>query len=244
MALLWRRARPRGQRGPRPSLDVDTVVAAALRLADRDGIEGVSMRAVARELGVGTMSLYPYIADKATLLALMVDTVYLQMPRGPLQHLHWRERLVRVADANLALLADHPWIDCLVSTQLPPGPGVMAKYEHELSAFDDLGLPDIAVDDCLTLLLVFVQGVGRAATAAEPTHSGEPADARGWGAIKPDLTDWSDWGNFARAVRIGAVARQASAKASGSARAYRSGLAVLTEGIAAVAAQTTDESEP
>ena len=73
--LLWGDA-PRPSRGPKPGLDVATIVAAAIALADADGLDGLSMRRVAERLGVGTMSLYTYVPSKAELLDLMLDTVY------------------------------------------------------------------------------------------------------------------------------------------------------------------------
>src|SRR5262245_7512878 len=72
--LLWG-TRDRASRGPKPGLTVDRIVAVALALADQVGLEGLSMRAVAERLGVGTMSLYRYVPGKAELLDVMVDRV-------------------------------------------------------------------------------------------------------------------------------------------------------------------------
>ncbi|GFJ93720.1 TetR/AcrR family transcriptional regulator [Phytohabitans rumicis] len=72
--LLWGEwARP--ARGPKPSLTLDRIVDAAIALADREGIDALSMRRVAAELGAGTMSLYRHVPGKAELLALMLDKV-------------------------------------------------------------------------------------------------------------------------------------------------------------------------
>ncbi len=106
------------RRGPRQGLSAGRVAAAAIALADSDGLGSVTMRAVAHALGVVPMSLYTYVPGKAELLDLMLDTVYLQMPRGDLSAMPWRERLAAVAQENRDLFTLHPWI-AEVSTSRP-----------------------------------------------------------------------------------------------------------------------------
>ena len=117
--LLWREPGPAdSRRGPRQGLSVERVAAAAIALADSDGLGSVTMRAVAHALGVVPMSLYTYVPGKAELLDLMLDTVYRQMPRGDLSGMPWRERLAAVAHENRDLFTRHPWI-AEVSTSRP-----------------------------------------------------------------------------------------------------------------------------
>jgi AcrR family transcriptional regulator len=107
--LLWREPGPAdSRRGPRQGLSADRVAAAAIALADSDGLGSVTMRAVAHALGVVPMSLYTYVPGKAELLDLMLDTVYRQMPRGDLSGLPWRERLAAVAHENRDMFTRHP----------------------------------------------------------------------------------------------------------------------------------------
>src|SRR5687768_8875421 len=76
MALLWRTPETSAvRRGPRPSLDVGRIVAAAVRLADTEGLPAVSMRRVAGELGVPAMTLYSHLPGKGELVDLMLDAV-------------------------------------------------------------------------------------------------------------------------------------------------------------------------
>ena len=78
--LLWRRERPLPPRpGRRPTLTVDAVVDAGIREADDRGLHDVSLRRVAEHLGVGVMTLYGHVANKAQLLDLMVDQCRLDM---------------------------------------------------------------------------------------------------------------------------------------------------------------------
>src|SRR5262245_10778604 len=144
LELLWRApggAEPR--RGPRQGLTIDEIVNTAIALADEGGLGAVTMRQLAKTLGVATMTLYTYVPGKAELLDLMLDTAYRQMPRTDTTGEHWRRRVEAVAADNRRLYERHPWA-ATVSTSRPPlGPGLMAKYEHELRALDGTGLDDV-----------------------------------------------------------------------------------------------------
>ena len=72
--LLWRRQEP-GRRGPKQRLSTEEVVQTAIRLADADGLEALSMRKVAQEMGVTPMSLYTYVPSKAELIDVMLDRI-------------------------------------------------------------------------------------------------------------------------------------------------------------------------
>ena len=107
LALLWRDPGGGRRRGPGRSLTVDAVVEAGLALADAEGLTAVTMRGVAQRVGVSTMSVYTYVPGKAELLDLMVDLLYLRMPRPPWRIRTWRRRLERVAETNRTLFAEH-----------------------------------------------------------------------------------------------------------------------------------------
>ncbi len=124
LELLWREPGPAdSRRGPRQGLSAGRVAAAAIALADSDGLGSVTMRAVAHALGVVPMSLYTYVPGKAELLDLMLDTVYRQMPRGDLSGLPWRERLAAVAQENRDLFTLHPWVAGVSTSRPRSGPG-------------------------------------------------------------------------------------------------------------------------
>ena len=89
--LLWGRREP-GRRGPKPGLSVDGIVAAAVRLADAEGLEAVSMARVAKELGFTTMSLYRYVTSKDELLQLMWNASAQGAENLDLEGTTWRER--------------------------------------------------------------------------------------------------------------------------------------------------------
>src|SRR6266702_8392756 len=90
--LLWGR-RGRGQRGPKPGLSVDAIVAAAIRIADAEGLEAVSMAHVADQLGFTTMSLYRHVSSKEELLQLMWNASAQGAEELALSGDNWRDRL-------------------------------------------------------------------------------------------------------------------------------------------------------
>ncbi|PRC59550.1 TetR family transcriptional regulator, partial [Mycobacterium sp. ITM-2017-0098] len=85
-------------------------VAAAIDIADTDGLGALTIRSVAARLGIAPMATYTYVPGKAELLDLMLDTVYGQMPRADLTGMPWREKVSTIAAENRALLDAHPWV--------------------------------------------------------------------------------------------------------------------------------------
>src|SRR5262249_4237873 len=83
-------------------------------------------------------TLYTYVPGKAELLDLMLDAAYQRMRRTDTAGQPWRQRVTAVAAENRALLEAHPWAAAISTIRPPLGPGLMAKDEHELSAFDGL----------------------------------------------------------------------------------------------------------
>ncbi|WP_239159318.1 TetR/AcrR family transcriptional regulator [Winogradskya humida] len=75
---IWERPEPQPRAAPVP-LSRAKIVAVAIRLADEQGLDGLSIRKIAKELGVGPMRLYDYVTNRAELLDLMVDAVYGQI---------------------------------------------------------------------------------------------------------------------------------------------------------------------
>jgi AcrR family transcriptional regulator len=230
--LLWRRpgARP-AQRGPRQGHTVDEVVAAAIAVADEEGLDATTMRRVAQALGIGTMSLYTYVPGKAELLDLMLDTVLGQMPRPDLAELPWRARLEAVARANLTLYERHPWMLAVSTTRPPLGPGVLAKYEHELRAFEGLGLGDVEMDAALTYLLGFVHASARSAADQRAAQNDAMTDEQWWAVSSPLLARLSDEAAYPTASRVGAAAGAAHQAAYSADHAYEFGLERVLDGL-------------
>jgi hypothetical protein len=129
-----------------------------------------------------------------------------------------------------------PWNPAAISTIRPPlGPGQIAKYEHELSAYDGLGLDDVTVDHCLTYLLSFVQACARAASEARDAQRGTAMDdEQWWAASAPLLARVLDENAYPTAARVGAAAGAAHGSAYDPGHAYDFGLRRVLDGLAAI----------
>lgn len=224
LQLLWR-ATTDSPRGPRRGLSVDAVVEAATALADAEGLAAVTMRRVAQTLGVVPMTLYTYVPGKAELIDLMLDAAYAAMPRVNTSGQPWRDRVTAIADANKALFEQHPWAAAVSTTRPPLGPGQLAKYDHELSALDGLGLDDVMMDDCLTYLLAFIQASARAAADARAAQQDSAMDDQAWwNANAPLLAEVVNEQTYPTAVRVGSAAGEAHGSAYDPDHAYAFGL--------------------
>ncbi len=240
LELLWREPARTSGRGPKQRSSVDEVVAAAVEIADTEGLEALTMRAVAARLGLTPMATYTYVPGKAELLDLMLDAVYREMNRAELTGLPWRERVSTVAAENRELLARHPWVAYVPTTRPPLGPGLAAKYDHELRAFDGLGLDDVEMDAALTLLLGFVTSVARIAidTARAATDSGM-SDREWWERTAPVLERVFDPERYPLAARIGSAAGRAHDSAYSADHAWEFGLARVLDGLAGLIEKPT-----
>jgi AcrR family transcriptional regulator len=238
LQLLWRSEQSGPRRGPRPALSVDRLVDSAIALADRDGLDAVTMRRLADAVGVAAMALYTYVPGKAELLDLMLDRVYGQMPRRPWRG-NWRKRLAAIARNNRALYDAHPWAAAVSSSRPPLGPGLMAKYDHELSALEHLGLDDVQMDAALSFLLDFVRSSALAAEDARSIRRDSGlSDAQWWSANAPLLERILDPDAYPIAARVGSAAGAAQGAAYSPDHAWEFGLERVLDGLAALIERT------
>ncbi|KMS81098.1 TetR family transcriptional regulator [Streptomyces leeuwenhoekii] len=161
LELLWD-VGPRPSRGPKPGLTLDRIVETAIRVADAEGLEAVSMRRVATELGTGAMSLYRYVPGKAELLDLMLDRVQRpgDDPEGPGDG-SWRSALEAMAHGILDLYRRHPWL--LQVNQARPilGPGALDGMERVLARIRPMGLTDPELVSAVIMIDGYVVGAAR-----------------------------------------------------------------------------------
>ena len=180
--LLWGRREP-GRRGPRRGLSVEDIVAAAIRVADAEGLDAVSMARVASELGFTTMSLYRYVASKDELLQLMWNGSAQGAEDLKLQGDGWRSRLRSWAIVQREMLDRHPWITQMPMATPPLAPNSLALVERGLEALDGTGLRDDDKLRVIGLLSSYTLSEARmandAARAAAEAAAGTAA-APGW----------------------------------------------------------------
>ena len=194
--LLWGR-RGRGQRGPKPGLSVDAIVAAATRIADAEGLEAVSMAHVADQLGFTTMSLYRHVASKEELLQLMWNASAQGAEELVITGDDWRARLRMWAMVQREMIDRHPWITQMPMAAPPMAPNSLAFVERGLEAMDDSGLPDADKLRVIGLISSYTlsearmaHDAARAARQAQAAATGtEPLPAWTWEGLVREVAD-------------------------------------------------------
>ncbi|WP_433555452.1 GntR family transcriptional regulator [Pseudonocardia xinjiangensis] len=155
----------RAGRTPDRALTTERIVATGIAVADAEGLDAVSMRRLAAELGVGPMSLYRHLSGREELEHLLVRAVFrahrLPEPGPP----GWRAKLELVSRVEWAAYRRHPWLPELISLTRPLlAPEAMAHTEWTLRALDGLPLTPIEKTREALTLPALVRGL--AATAA------------------------------------------------------------------------------
>jgi AcrR family transcriptional regulator len=194
--LLWGR-RGRGQRGPKPGLSVDAIVAAAIRIADAEGLEAVSMAHVADQLGFTTMSLYRHVASKEELLQLMWNASAQGAEELVITGDDWRARLRMWAMVQREMIDRHPWITQMPMAAPPMAPNSLTFVERGLEAMDDSGLPDADKLRVIGLISSYTlsearmaHDAARAARQAQAAATGtEPLPAWTWEGLVREVAD-------------------------------------------------------
>jgi AcrR family transcriptional regulator len=109
------------------------ITAAAIAIADREGLDAVSMRRVAAGLGTGAASLYRYLETREDLLDLMIDATGAEYAFTPLTG-DWLADLLDIGEQARAIMRRHPWLPSLLTTRPVLGPNGLALLEHGLEA--------------------------------------------------------------------------------------------------------------
>lgn len=147
-------------RRPDDDPDSDPIVRAAIAIADSEGLAALSMRSVAAELKVATMSLYRHVASKDDLVLRMTDAVFTEakLPETPPDG--WRARLTLSARLQWALYRRHPWLAQVVSLTRPlPLRNLIVHGEWVLAAIDGLGLDHATMLYVHVTLFSYVRGI-------------------------------------------------------------------------------------
>ena len=141
-----RRARSRA----RPGLDTDAIVETALRIADEDGLDAVSMRRIAADLRVGTMSLYHHVGDKDELVELMADAISAELlvPGEILGD--WRAALRAIAQGTRAMFERHPWLIDTAGRRPLITPNQLRHVEQSIAFVADL---DVDRDTAIAMVM-------------------------------------------------------------------------------------------
>jgi AcrR family transcriptional regulator len=166
----------RRRRGPAPRHTRQEVVRAAAAIADTQGLDAVTIRAVARRLGVGVMSLYSYVPDKQTLVYGMVEEVSEELelpePSGD-----WRADMHMLAGRQREVVRRHPWMIEATTHLQPLGPSILAVMEWVLGVLEPTGLNIRAQLETYGLVNGFVIGMVRTELTGQAAGTPDPAQA-------------------------------------------------------------------
>lgn len=158
------------------TLTREDVIAAGAQLLDSEGIEGISMRKLAKSLGTGPATLYWHVHDKDELLALILDDTmsHIEVPGDG----EWDERLIAILDhARRALLPRPMLVSVVWSAGWRVGPETLRVADAVLGCVAESGLPEDQVADAYFGLITFLLGfiLAETSTAGNPEFGSDDA---------------------------------------------------------------------
>lgn len=185
-------------------LSREKIAATAIRLADAHGLDGLSVRKIAKELGVGPMRLYDYVINRSELLDLMVDVVYARIAEVG-QHSEWRATVLAVAHATRAAALDHEWFSDLLGGRPHLGPHALAVGEATAAALSQA--PGVrGIDDLQravgALNAVIIGAVRREVTERRTARSAGTDEAAWQASLGPYLTRMLETGKYPTVARL------------------------------------------
>ncbi|GAB2794802.1 TetR/AcrR family transcriptional regulator [Amycolatopsis magusensis] len=174
LALLWS-GRAGGRRGPRPKLSVEQIAQAAIRVADADGLEALSMQRIAAELGYSTMSLYNHIPSKDLLLEVAADIGAGQPPEidGTAD---FRDAVRQWVAALWAGFQTRPWILRVPIDHSPIGPNQLAWLDRLLRPLLAAGLAGGQARAAAMHLTAVVRGTAQISVDLAKSHQTSAAE--------------------------------------------------------------------
>ena len=206
-------------RGPKPSMTLERIADAAIRIADAEGLAALSMQRVAAGLGVTKMALYRYLPGRAELLALMVERAL--GPAPDLAAESWRAALTEWAGRLLDGYIRHPWVLAATVGARPIGPHELGWTDRGLAALS--GTPLSAGERLDTLAVL----TGQARMFAEQQAASRQPEAQLSAAIMYAITRHGD--------RFPALAAtMAESTSDEQDQAFRYGLERILDGVQAL----------
>lgn len=187
LSLLWRAevpAPPRSGPGPKPRLSVDAIVAAAVALADEEGMGALSMRAVGDRLGRTAMALYTHVPGKGELLDLMYDAVHAELPAAYPESEGWRAALTAWAGEVLEFYVRHPWVLQVSQARPVLGPHEYAGLDTLVTLLRATGLEAGVLRRLVGTLFPFVRGAAQAVADARLAAAATGSTDEEWWAAR------------------------------------------------------------
>lgn len=157
MRLLWGQ-RPTTNRGPKPALSADLIAKAAMEIADRDGLQSVTMQRVAEALNFTKMALYRHVRSRDELIAIMIEEAVGEPPDLRGVRGSWRARLTMWADALWTRWIGSPWLPGVTTGSRPMGPRELRWTEAAFAALDRTPLATAEKSTVVSAVSSYVRG--------------------------------------------------------------------------------------
>lgn len=155
--------------GRRRPLTAEAIVAAAITIADEEGLEAVSIRRIASEIDARPMSLYNHFESKDALLASMADEVVGEVLVDPPLPAEWRQAITEISRLLYRMLVRHPWLIAVTSRQPQFGPNSEKQAAQLAEAMSGLSLESAEMWVLIGTVNDYVLGHSlRATTVAKP----------------------------------------------------------------------------
>jgi AcrR family transcriptional regulator len=171
-------------------LSRESIVTAAVELADQEGLDGLSMRRLAQGLGVDAMSIYYHLPDKSALLGAMADAVVAEIEPPPPTDAPWPGRLRELITVARATVSRHPWAARILEQRADPSPAVLLHIERVLGIMRgggcSVGLGHHAIHLLGSRILGFSQDLFDDSPSQAPPS---PAQAEQWAATMPHIAE-------------------------------------------------------
>ena len=181
----WQRLPDRQARRRKEPISRDAIVAAAIRLLDREGLAALSLRRLAEELGTGAASLYWHVGSKDGLLDLVLDQVIGEQQVPDPDPERWQEQLKDVARAQRRISLRHPYVVRISIGRIPMGPNALRYSERVLAILRAGGLPPRRAVQGYLLLIAAVNGFSLDETGVEDGPDTDIDTGTGTGASAP-----------------------------------------------------------
>ena len=131
-----------------------------MRIADAEGLGGLTMRRVASELGMATMTLYNYVATKDQLAQLVIDKLAEEYAYPQVPPADKRSAIAELARQACDIARRHPWVATLLQLSYPPGPNGLRYLDYFLGLLDGSRLDTGAKLEVIALISGFVTAYG------------------------------------------------------------------------------------
>lgn len=234
--IIWMRPE-KPTRGPAPAHTRAEIAAAAIEIADAEGLEAASVRNIAKSLGAGAMTLYRYLPTKEDLWAVMIDEATGFEPQEPTGDL--RADLTVLARRRRQNFLRHPWLAPLLASRPIIGPNFLRSMERDLAVISGCGLSIDDTVDVLNLVYSWVSGAVQAELTERENERRSGGDRHSWRMrMKPYLVSLLETGEYPYLSKMTEATEFAEPEEQ-----FETGLAIVLSGLEARYLTDTEDNE-